>query len=216
MLGGILYIAAPLQFALAQAVTAAAWNPPYNWLNNYISDLGNTACGMFAVPHAVPAFVCSPWHAVMNASFVLSGVLIIAGTASLWEFWPARQLTTYAQILWIISGVGKLAVGLVPENTNISLHVATAFNVPIGSAAILLSSVAAFGPRKELALIGLGLSLLGLAGAILSIATQFAGPVLLLGLGVGGMERMADYPTYIWLIVVGAIAVAEARGSRVK
>ncbi len=65
-LGAILYAGATLQCAGAQLTVAPAWNPPDDWANNCIGDLGNTACGMFSVPHGTPAFVCSPVEAALN------------------------------------------------------------------------------------------------------------------------------------------------------
>jgi hypothetical membrane protein len=81
--GAAFYVVATLQYAIAQIVAASAWDPPYDWAKNYISDLGNTGCGMFAMPHATPQYICSSLNVVMNASFILSGLLIIAGTLSL-------------------------------------------------------------------------------------------------------------------------------------
>jgi hypothetical membrane protein len=208
-LGGALYIAATFQYAVAQIVVAASWNPPYDWFDNYISDLGNTACGMFAVPHATPAFVCSPLHAVMNASFVLSGLLVIACTGLLWGAWPGRKMMAGSQVLWIVAGLGKLGVGLAPENRNIALHTVAALNIPVGSAAVLLLSLAILRQRRALALVGLGLFAMALIGTVSSIAAQFAGPALLFGLGVGGMERLASYPANVWLVALGSIAILE-------
>jgi hypothetical membrane protein len=123
ILGGAAWIAATLQYAVVQVVAAAAWHrPPYNWLSNYISDLGNTVCGRFTVPHGTPAYVCSPMHSAMNASFIIAGILTIAGAVLLRRFWPRSRGTTVAVVLWVITGLGKIVVGLVPENTNIDLH----------------------------------------------------------------------------------------------
>jgi hypothetical protein len=44
--GGVIWILATLQYGIVQVIVASAWHhPPYSWLNNYISDLGNTVCG---------------------------------------------------------------------------------------------------------------------------------------------------------------------------
>ncbi len=214
LLGGSLYIVAVAQYLIAQSYVARAWNPPYDWFNDYISDLGNTACAMFAVPHGTPAWVCSPRHATMNAAFVASGALLLAGTAALWRFWPAGTATRSGLILLTISACGKMLVGWVPENENITMHSIAAFNIPAASLAILLICAAAVRERKALALIGFGAFLLGVVGTTLSVAAQVAGPDLLLGLGAGGMERLAGYPADAWIVAAGLSAIAQASSAR--
>jgi hypothetical membrane protein len=197
-------------------VAASAWGPPYDWANNYISDLGNTGCGKFSLPHATPEFICSPLHAVMNASFVLSGLLIIAGTMSLWTFWTPRKIAIAAQVLWLIAGVGKMVVGLVPENDDIGLHTAAALNIPIGNVAILLLSIAIFHQRRMLAVAGMFVFVVSLVALSLSIAAQFGRPDLLLGLGVGGMERLSGYPANLWLLMAGIVALSNTARTRLS
>jgi hypothetical membrane protein len=209
--GGTLWILATLQYAVIQVVVAAAWHhPPYSWLSNYISDLGNTACGKFTVPHGTPAYVCSPLHATMNASFIATGILTIAGAVLLRRLWPQGRLATAALVLWVITGLGKIAVGLVPENTNISLHLLAAFNIPVGCAAILLLSWSVRATSRAVSIAGIILGAVGLAGTALSTAGQFGGSALYLGLGAGGMERVADYPGSLWVLMIGILAVATA------
>jgi hypothetical membrane protein len=207
LLGGSLYIVAVAQYFIAQFYVAQAWSPPYDWFNDYISDLGNTACAMFSVPHGAPAYVCSPRHASMNAAFVASGVLLMAGTTALWKFWPGGTAIRGALTLLMIAGCGKILVGCAPENENIVLHAIAAFNIPVASLAALVISVVTFRKQRTLALIGFGAFVLGAVGTMLSIAAQVAGPALLLGLGPGGMERLAGYPANLWLVAVGLAAM---------
>jgi len=207
--GASLYIVATLQYAIAQVVAASAWNPPYDWVNNYISDLGNTRCGIFSMPRAAPQLVCSPLHSVMNASFILSGLLLIAGTLLLWMFWSPRKIAIFAQVLWLIAGVGKVGVGLVPENTDIGFHTSAALNIPVGNVAILLLSIAIFRQHRMLAATGIFVFVLSLIALSLSIAAQFDRPDLLLGLGAGGMERLSGYPANFWLLMAGILALAN-------
>jgi hypothetical membrane protein len=207
--GGCLWILAGVQFAIAQVVAAEAWNPPCSWTNNYISDLGNTACGMFAVPHGSPAYVCSPLAPLMNASFIASGVLVIAGALLLSGSWPRRRMVSVALVLWVIAGLGKIGVGLVPENTNVGLHLLAALNIPVESIAILLVSLAIVRSDRQLGLLGIGMAVLGLAGMVLGTAGEIAGPALYLGLGVGGMERVAEYPATIWRLAAGIAALCS-------
>jgi hypothetical membrane protein len=212
VLGGAAWIAATLQYAVVQIVVAAAWHhPPYSWLSNYISDLGNTACGPFKVPHGTPAYVCSPMHSAMNASFIIAGLLTIAGAVLLRRFWPRSRGTTVALVLLVITGLGKIVVGLVPENTNIDLHLFAAFNIPVGCVAILLLSLPARQPNRAVSLTGMVLAVIGLAATALSTAAEFATDSSLdLGLRAGGMERLADYPGALWILMIGIIAVLSA------
>jgi hypothetical membrane protein len=209
ILGGIALIVAVVQYAIAQVVAAAAWNPPYNWSTNVISDLGNTACGPFAV-HGPKVYACSPRYALMNNSFVVAGLLLIAGTLLLWRLWPARRLTTGALLLWLIAGVGKIIVGLVPENTKASLHTLGATNIILSGIAILLLSLAVRRQNPVLARTGLIIAIVSLVASFLWAAAQSGRSALYLGLGAGGMERLADYPTDIWLVLIGVIAVLSA------
>jgi hypothetical membrane protein len=209
--GGACWSVGVVQYAVAQLVAAAAWSRPYSLKNNYISDLGNTACGMFHVPHGTPYYVCSPDHGLMNASFAVFGVLTIAGALLLRRIWPAGHLARWALVLWILSGIGKIIVGLVPENTHIGLHLIGALNVPLGSVAILLLSLAIRRSSRALSTIGIVVAVVGLAGSLLSTAGQYAGQSLYLGLGVGGAERLASYPGSLWMLLIGIIAMFSAR-----
>ena len=208
--GGACWAVGAVQYAAAQVVAAGAWTRPYSLKNNYISDLGNTACGMFHVPHGTPYYVCSPSHAVMNASFIIFGVLTITGALLLQPIWPAR-LARWALIMWVLSGLGKIIVGLVPENTRIGLHLIGALNVPLESIAILLLSLAIRRSSRVLAAIGIVVAVVGLAGSFLSTAGQYAGSSLYLGLGVGGAERLASYPGTLWMLMMGITAMAFTR-----
>src|ERR1039457_4552642 len=163
--GGACWAVGVIQYAVAQIVAAAAWTRPYSLKNDYISDLGNTACGMFHVPHGTSYYVCSPSHAVMNASFIIFGVLTIAGALLLQRIWPAGRLARWALILWVLSGVGKIVVGIVPENPHIGLHLIGALNVPVESVAILLLSLAIRRNSRVLAAIGIAAAVVGLAGS---------------------------------------------------
>ena len=76
-------------FFIGQAVAQAASTVPYSLAGNYISDLGNTACGTFT-QGAYRADVCSPLHGVMNATFVVTGLLMLGGAVGTRRAWPRR------------------------------------------------------------------------------------------------------------------------------
>jgi hypothetical membrane protein len=198
--GGFLWIAAMVQYFVVQFAAAAQWRSvPYSWRDNYISDLGNTRCGDF-----MGTYVCSPLYGLMNASFIVAGLLTVAGVGLLRSMWPDTGPATVGVFLWIIAGVGKVVVGVVPENENLSLHLVGAFNLPLASVAILLLALTTRHTR--LGMFGIVVAVFGLLGMAVSL---FA-PELL---GAGGAERLAGYPGDIWLFVVGGAALLPKRAS---
>jgi len=207
--GAAAWILGVSQYLACQLIAANRWSTPYSWKNNFISDLGNTACGPFSVPHGEPAYVCSPAHTLMNVSFVLAGVLTAVGALLLRPLWRHSRAVRAGVVLWVIAGFGKIIVGLVPENTNINLHLLGAFNLPLGSIAILLLSRASGDLPKPWRIAGVLLACVGLFGTVLSIAGQ-QGHDAYLGTGVGGSERLAGYPANLWCLLIGLLALTRA------
>jgi len=74
LVGPIFWIAS-LQFFVVQVVVRMAWNTPFSLTQNTISDLGNTACGVYA-----GRYVCSPLHAWMNISLIVLGITMAIGS----------------------------------------------------------------------------------------------------------------------------------------
>jgi hypothetical protein len=64
---------------------------------------------------------------------------------------------------------------------------------------------------RAVSVTGIALAVIGLAATTLSTAAEFGGSSLDLGLGPGGMERIADYPGSLWILMIGIIAVLSAR-----
>jgi hypothetical membrane protein len=196
--GAIIWIAA-VQFFLAQIVVQAAWTTPYSLTANYISDLGNTACAPY--PAGSTMYVCSPWHALMNASFMLLGLIILAGVALTWRAFPAGRAPTTGLFLLALAGPGEILVGLFPENVNITPHsIGAAAHFVAGNLGVVVLGVAMAARRRQtaLALFSIVCGGLGLLATALFITGHYW------GLGIGGMERVAAYPLPLWLIVTGA------------
>jgi hypothetical membrane protein len=199
-IGGFLWIVAMVQYFVAQFVVAAQWRAiPYSWRDNYISDLGNTRCGDF-----MATYVCSPLYGLMNASFIIAGLLVVAGVGLLRSVWPDTGPATVGVLLWILAGAGKVLVGVAPENEDLPLHLIGALNLPLASVAILVLALTTRHTR--LGMFGIVVAVFGLLGTAMSI---FA-PELL---GVGGAERLAGYPGDIWVFVVGGAALLPKRAS---
>ena len=206
-LGSIIWILA-VQFFIAQAVVQSAWKTPFSLKQNFISDLGNTTCGPY--PLDSNSYVCSPWHAWMNASFVLLGLIILSGVVLGRSAFPAGWTSGIGLVVLSVAGVGIILVGVFPENENIALHrVGAAGHFVLGNMAMAIlgialamgsdagAGMAQTGERSALAVYSIASGVVGLAATALFITDHF------LGLGIGGMERVAAYPLPLWLMVAG-------------
>jgi hypothetical membrane protein len=201
--GAIVWICAA-QFFVVQAVVQLAWRTPFSLMRNYISDLGNTACGPY--PRASGHYVCSPWHAGMNASFALQGMLIAAGALLLRRSFPPGASRSTGVLLLVVGGLGNVAVGLYPENVNILRHSLGAAGILIlGNLGLIpLGAALARDPRRRgLASAAIGLGTVGLVAMALFLSRIF------LGIGAGGMERVVAYALPVWLIAAGVSFARE-------
>ncbi|WP_437044004.1 DUF998 domain-containing protein [Streptomyces sp. enrichment culture] len=108
--GALLLIAAPLLYVAAEAVAAAAWtNPPYNYVYDYVSNLG--------VPgprsEAFGQIQHSPLAVVMNAGFITYGLLIVAAAAFLLRARCGRGALTLMGVA-VAFGLGAVLLGFFP------------------------------------------------------------------------------------------------------
>jgi hypothetical membrane protein len=201
-LGAIVWMLA-IQFFIMQLVVQSAWTTPFSLATNYISDLGNTTCGPYPVGSSM--YVCSPWHAWMNASFIVLGAIILVGAALIYRAFPSGRTRTAGLALLALAGPGEILVGLFPENVNITPHtIGAAAHFVSGNLGIVLLgiAIAATGRQTQLAVSSISLGSAGLLATALFVSGHY------LGLGIGGMERIAAYPLPLWLIVVG-VSVAR-------
>lgn len=200
---GLIWICA-LQFFVAQVVVQAAWTTPFSLAINFISDLGNTECANY--PANGGAYVCSPWHALMNLSFFAQGVIIIAGSLLVVSLMRRGFARIVIFTLLILTGIGMLCVGAFPENVNNVWHVySAALQFVTGNLALVVIGftdiVPGIRPRYRVAS--------AMLGAIGLVATPLFATGNHFGLGVGGMERVAAYTFPIWLIGAGILLVTK-------
>ena len=91
------------------------------------------------------------------------------------------------------------------------MHLLGSINVPLTSALILVLGVRARTASRFWCISGITIGSVGLTGTVLSTAGQFAGTSLYLGLGAGGMERVASYPANLWVMTVAFAALTNRR-----
>ncbi|HEX8708863.1 MAG TPA: DUF998 domain-containing protein [Pyrinomonadaceae bacterium] len=202
-IAGVIWMCAA-QFFVAQVVAQSRWTTPFSLATNYISDLGNTTCGLY--PAAGGSYVCSPWHALMNASFILQGALTLSGAALARPAFAGRRWSAGVFLLLVVTGLGIAGVGLFPENVNNGAHVLSAGAQFItGNAALILFGVGV-GREKRWRVFAPVSAALGIIGLLATaLFTQGFG----LGLGVGGMERVAAYTFPLWLVTAGALMLRK-------
>jgi hypothetical membrane protein len=203
-LGAVVWICA-VQFFVLQAVVQLGWTTPFSLMQNFISDLGNTSCGPY--PPGSGRYVCSPWHAWMNASFVLQGLIIAAGAVLVPQAFPRGIARPAGVLCLVLGGIGNVAVGVFPEDVNFTGH-------ELGASAILILGNLGMIPlgislararRRFLALYSIVSGVIGLLATGLFVSGHF------LGIGVGGMERVAAYALPLWLISAGVSFVSGCR-----
>ena len=195
--GAVVWMLA-IQFFIAQIIVQAAWTTPFSLTANYISDLGNTTCGPYPIDSNM--YVCSPWHAGMNASFIVQGVIILVGIALIYRAFPAGRTRTVGLVLLALAGPGSILVGLFPENVNTTPHtIGAAAHFVSGNLGVAVLGIALATVRRQipLAIFSIISGVVGLLATALFISGNY------LGTGIGGMERIAAYPLPLWLIVVG-------------
>ena len=199
LVGAFSWIAC-VQYFLIEQIVKNAWTvPAYSMRLNYISDLGATACNYMAP--GTMRMVCSPLHALMNYSFIANGFLIILGCALFWRLLPAQRFLKIGLALLGFGSLGLIAVGIVPENTIIIIHTASAFffflfvNVGLIFIGCGLNMLHRWPIRAWYSIVSGVVALIAL-GILIDSKLSYM-------LGVGLIERIASYPFTIWLVIIG-------------
>ncbi|GAB3950801.1 DUF998 domain-containing protein [Micromonospora vulcania] len=207
-IGALCWVAAVPIFLAASLITGLRWrDPSYSWATNNISDLGNVHCGVWDTTR--PRYVCSPGHPLMNAALLLTAVLLAAGLLLTWRTLGRGGVVRSAQTLLLLDTGGYALAGLYPADVDENLHVLGAFLIMgLGNLGLLLAALA---PRTTLLgrwrRLTLAAGLTALAGAVLFFAQQGV------GLGLGGMERVAVLPFPLWACCLGVLLAETPKGS---
>jgi hypothetical membrane protein len=202
MLGGLLYL-------LAEKVAALGWSQPtYSYINNYISDLGVTDCGVMPDGRDI----CSPLHGAMNIGFALEGILFFIAC------WLLRPLFSglsgrLVVLFGLLHGAGGLLIALFhsePTDTlfwGVSLHQFGAFLAIVGGNLTLLCAGWSQWNKASWLIFSRLSWLLGLFGLLsLVVLTRDILPT-------GVAERGSVYSITLWQIFTG-IYLLVARGNR--
>jgi hypothetical membrane protein len=186
-----------LQFFLVQGIVQSAWTTPFSLAHNMISDLARETCGPLRRAPGIEV-ACSPWHALMNASIIANGILIPLGAFLTRRLWPSCREMRIALWMLALTAPAHVLVGLFPSDTGTRGHMLGAGMIlALGNPAMVLAGWAAWGERRGQAIASLVLGFAGITGTILFLW------MIDLGLGLGGMERVAFYPLTLWCGIQG-------------
>lgn len=167
-------------------------------LTNPISDLGNTACGIYD-----DRYVCSPLHDWMNASFILFGLTVTIGSVLLYHGFrqSIRSYTGFSMMA--LAGIGTVLVGAFPENGIGALHtLGAALPFLLGNLSLIILGLSLEIPRwfKYYTVTS---GIIGLVALVFLVFQNY------LGSGLGGLERVVVYPQTVWMITFGVYVSAH-------
>lgn len=181
-----------LQYFVIQYIAAKAWPVSFSLRHNTISDLGNTACGMYS-----GRYVCSPDHLLMNLSFIALGATMTLSSILIYQDFQKSRILLLAFSIMGLGGFGAIIVGLFPENINPTYHLVGAATVLVCGPLSMFLLANNLNIASFFRLLTLLLSIFSFIALVLYV-THIYGPI-----GRGGMERAAAYPQTIWLILLG-------------
>lgn len=199
-----------ISYYLAELIVGNRWHDahPYSWSANMISDLGVPECfgDMAQYGASTPRYICSPWHTVMSAEFVLLGVLVLAAALLLTPLLPKTLAGRSIPYLAMINCLGIVLVGLFPgsagevpggNHLRAVLHPTGAYLELLSGLAIMIIIARLFRTHRAYTATTLTLITVTIIGMITSLAANH------LGLGAGTAERLALDPFVIWRILTG-------------
>ncbi|WP_445337532.1 DUF998 domain-containing protein [Clavibacter sp. CFBP 8614] len=212
---GVAWIAAAVVYVGTEAIAASAF-PGYSYSANYISDLGVPEVAEFQ-----GRAIDSPLSAVMNAGFILQGVLYllaaVVATRAL-RAGPRRAFLALA----VVHAVGITVVGLIHGSASSAasgigwMHVVGAgMAIVAGNAASIVAGLgsgragAGAGAARAYRIASVAL---GVVGLVALAVLQTLG-----GSGIDGVwERGSVYTVTAWELITGIAVLVAARRARTR
>ncbi len=204
---------------LAVAGLALTASAAYSLRDDTISSLGQLTC---APGHGgSDVAVCSPAHLALDAAFIVFGLLRVVGALVLARRLAPGPARSVATVAWVASGVASAAVGLAPVDAAPTVHSLVAAPVFVLQPLAVLATAEALRRTRGSGggpdgiprwVVGAGFAVGVLtAGAAVAFGVRIGSPTW-----VGGLERLALWPTYPWLGVVGWWALTTQRRHRAR
>lgn len=201
---GILWIAAAVVYVGTEAIAASAF-PDYSYAQNYISDLGVPEIGTHD-----GRLLDSPLNAVMNAGFVIQGILFLTATLLAARGRPARIAVPWVALA-ALHAAGITMVAVIHGGPEAAASGIIAFHVIGAGLAIVCGNLASIAGGFALGgrwfrLFSVVVAAVGL-GCLVGLQTQPA----MIDLPDGVWERGSVYAITAWELVAGIVLVARTR-----
>jgi len=145
----------------------------------------------------------------MNTAFIWFGCTLALGALLFGSRYLVGRTGRASVVLWCISGLGSIGVGLFPVNEAAGVHGIVALPIFVAQpAALLLMGLSLRASRPRLAR---ATFVVALASAIGSVGFAF-----LVGNDaavIGAVERLALWPGYVWVsvVAVGSVVGRDAQ-----
>ncbi|WP_432989337.1 DUF998 domain-containing protein [Dactylosporangium sp. CA-233914] len=167
-----------------------------------ISDLGNVTCGPFDGRD-----ICSPAHRVFNIGAILLGCLVAAGAVLVRDAWGNGKPAVLGRLGVLLAALGYVLVGAFPADVNLGMHLLAAlFVMPVANIGLLASGLTRRGSTLwEVRWITRTCGIVAFVASYL----HFFGPWL--GIGKGGMERVAVFTLIVWCGGIGIFLLRRIR-----
>lgn len=190
----------PAVYLTAEAVSAAAWtSPTYSYLHNWISDLGASTNGTFQDRE-----INSPLYQVMNAGFMIQGLLFAVGVLTVASRLPGRlrrnaiALTTATTAGYVLLAVFHGSPEAAEDGT-LALHYLGATLAILGANALAIMLGAHWWndpANRSLGHASVPLGILGLIAVVALFSTMGS------SLPAGLIERVSVYTAVAWQVRV--------------
>jgi hypothetical protein len=163
-----------------------------------MSDLGVTMRGTGTYPIS-SLEICSPYHLLMNWTFILTGIAIFVGALFLHQFWPVKRITRIATIFLVIFGLGYTISGIFPADVNFLWH--TLPSIPGMMVQIPALILIGFSIHREMPKLSLWTFICALTTTIALILMSLQPFIDLFGL----LQRILYGSVYLWMIITAIV-----------
>jgi hypothetical membrane protein len=198
-LAGTLILIAPIQFIIGVVIAESVY-PGYSVNQNYLSDLGAT---VRSTDGGVSIIIQQPASAIFTTILIVAGALLLAAVYLMFATAKLRRPVVFIGLF----GLGVLGAGIFSEVFYPTHGIFSLIAFLFGA----LAAIDAFRLEKRpMSYISPILGVISLVALFLFLGIAGYGlPTVYTPLGLGGMERMIVYPTFLWLVAFGASVIAS-------